>query len=81
MLKALFTTELGWAALITGAAALIYLGAQGPLGGIPGNSIFKVRNEYDRRNTDALAASLDPLRDPYKTGITSVSMPLKSKGK
>lgn len=78
MWQELFTTPLGWAALITGAAALIYLGANGPLGNVPGNSIFKVRNYYDKRNTAALAASVDPLRDPFGTGITSVSMPLKS---
>lgn len=75
----LFTTPLGWAALITGAAALVYLGSNGPLGNVPGNSIFKVRNYYDKRNTTALAASADPLRDPFNTGISSVSMPLKSK--
>jgi hypothetical protein len=74
----LFTTPLGWAALITGAAALIYLGADGPLGNVPGNSVFKVRNYYDKRNTQALAASVDPLRDPFNKGITSVSMPIKS---
>jgi hypothetical protein len=81
MLKELFTTQLGWAALITGAAALLYLGANGPLGSVPGNSIFKVRNYYDRRNTNALAAAADPLRDPFNKGITSVSMPLKSDAK
>ena len=75
----LFTTPLGWAALITGAAAIIYLGANGPMGGVPGNKIFKVRNYYDKRNTAALAAEADPLRDPFNTGITSVSMPVKSK--
>ncbi len=79
MLAELFTTPLGWAALITGAAALLYLGANGPMGNTPGNSIFKVRNYYDKRNTTALAASVDPLRDPFNKGVSSVSIPLKSK--
>lgn len=79
MITELFTTPLGWAALITGAAALLYLGANGPLGSVPGNSIFKVRNYYDKRNTAAIAAQADPLRDPFNKGVSSVSIPLKSK--
>lgn len=81
MLTELFTTQLGWAALITGAAALLYLGANRQMGNVPGDSVFKVRDAYDKRNTNALAASLDPLRDPFGSGVSSVSMPLKGKGR
>ncbi len=74
----LFTTVEGVAALLAGGALLLYLGTSHPEQEVIANSVFKVRGRRDRRNTNAVAAEMDPLRSPYG-GPTSVSIGQKSK--
>lgn len=73
----LFTTVEGAAALLAGSALLVYLGTSHPEQEVVANSVFKVRGTRDRRNTNAVAAQMDPLRNPL-SGPTSVSMSRKN---